>query len=63
MIRLCSLILVLASLTGCGSVLAPDPVGVGSGIDALKASPCAEKVSLRSIAGTPCRRVAQEWSI
>lgn len=32
--------LVLALLAGCGSSQAPEPVGIGTGRDDLKRSPC-----------------------
>lgn len=44
---LCAMLLTLAS---CGSAEVPEPVGIGTGVDELKRSPCA------------CMEIQQDYS-
>jgi hypothetical protein len=41
---------ILVALSACGSTSVPEPVGIGSGVDELKRSPCA------------CMEVPQDYS-
>ncbi len=48
--------IIFLALVGC-STDAPKPVGVGSGVDELRRSPCSKV----STAGKPCTLVRQHW--
>jgi len=39
--RVIAVVIALAALAACSSTRAPDPVGIGEGINQLKRSPCA----------------------
>jgi len=36
-----ALLLLVAGLSGCGSIFTPEPIGIGTDRDSLKQSPCA----------------------